>query len=233
MKKTILSTDFENKLKLFKKLKKNFKTRYSPNYKEIIFSDCKLMFNENSNFLKGLFLFGMVKKDIKNYLNQNKVIAIENYPTNFINSEFDTTKKIIGIDIDNAYWSIAYRKGYITENTYLKGIEKKEYKIARLSALSTLGKQKTYRNYENGVWKSNDIKKENNDLIEIYNDIRYTTFALMNEIAVEIKDEFHSWKTDCIFCTDNKLTINKVKEIIESYGLTCKLEIAVKKNCEV
>ena len=234
MKKTIkFSVDFELKLKLFKKLNKTFRTRYSPNYKEIIFDDVKLIFSENSHFMQGLFLFRLVKIDVLKYLSEYDITPLDKLPTNFKNENFDSSKSIVGIDLDNAYWSIAYRKGYISENTYLKGIEKKEYKIARLSALSTLGKQKTYRNYENGVWKSNDIKKENNDLIEIYNDIRYTTFALMNEIAVEIKDEFHSWKTDCIFCTDNKLTINKVKEIIESYGLTCKLEIADKKNCKV
>ena len=133
--------------------------------------------------------------------------------------------KSIGIDINNAYWSIAYRKGYISEKTYLKGIEKKEYKVARLSALSTLGKERTYRVYETGKWKSVEIKKQDNDLIEIYNDIRYTTFSLMYEISLILKNEFHSWKTDCIFCTDNELIINKVTQIIESYGLTCKVEM--------
>ena len=131
----------------------------------------------------------------------------------------------ICIDINNAYWSIAYRKGYISEKTYLKGIEKKEYKVARLSALSTLGKERTYRVYETGKWKSVEIKKQDNDLIEIYNDIRYTTFSLMYEISLILKNEFHSWKTDCIFCTDNELIINKVTQIIESYGLTCKVEM--------
>ena len=40
------SNDFEGKLKLFKKLNKNFKTRYSLNYKEIIFENSKLIFTD-------------------------------------------------------------------------------------------------------------------------------------------------------------------------------------------
>ena len=219
------SNDFEGKLKLFKKLNKNFKTRYSLNYKEIIFEDSKLIFTDKKTQFQGLFLFRLVKNDIQNYLLENEVIALDKLPTNFTNINFDSNKKIIGVDINNAYWSIAYRKGYISEKTYLKGIEKKEYKVARLSALSTLGKERSYRIYESGKWKSVEIKKQDNDLIEIYNDIRYTTFALMYEISLILKNEFHSWKTDCIFCTDNELIINKVTQIIESYGLTCKVEM--------
>ena len=66
---------------------------------------------------------------------------------------------------------------------------------------------------------------EQNSEVDVYNDIRYTTFALMSEIATELQDDFHSWKTDCIFCTNNELIINKVKSIILSYGLNCKIEI--------
>jgi hypothetical protein len=68
-------------------------------------------------------------------------------------------------------------------------------------------------------------KQQVDNLVDVYNDIRYTTFALMSEIANELQDDFHSWKTDCIFCTNNELIINKVKSIILSYGLNCKIEI--------
>jgi len=226
MKKTIkFSVDFELKLKLFKKLNKTFRTRYSPNYKEIIFDDVKLIFSENTNFMQGLFLFRLVKIDVLKYLSENGITPLDKLPTNFKNENFDESKSIVGIDLDNAYWSIAYRKGYISENTYLKGIEKKEYKVARLSALSTLGKERTYRVYEAGKWKSVEKKQQVDNLVDVYNDIRYTTFALMSEIANELQDDFHSWKTDCIFCTNNELIINKVKSIILSYGLNCKIEI--------
>jgi hypothetical protein len=175
--------------------------------------------------MQGLFLFRLVKIDVLKYLSENGITPLDKLPTNFKNENFDSSKSIVGIDLDNAYWSIAYRKGYISENTYLKGIEKKEYKVARLSALSTLGKERTYRVYEAGKWKSVEKKQQVDNLVDVYNDIRYTTFALMSEIANELQDDFHSWKTDCIFCTNNELIINKVKSIILSYGLNCKIEI--------
>ena len=204
--------------KLFKNyisLGKSFKIRKSANYTELVTSaGDKIYQNKNDKFKGGLFLFGMVKRDIKDYLYKNgkDIDVYEELPVNYQNENFDKTKKIIGIDIDNAYWSVAKLKKYITLKTYRKGLEKKEYKTIRLSSLSSLGKER-----DESINGDKTLRK-------IYNDIRYSTYGVMKEVAEELGNDFESWKTDCVFFNDTKENRVIVTEIIEGYGLSCKIE---------
>ena len=209
----------------FTKLKKSFKVRETSNYVEIVHTSGKKAFhNKNGKFIKGLFIFRMVKNDVLNWLKNNDLKVYRELPVNFFNDEFDKKNKVIGIDIDNAYWSIAYLKDYITEKTYLKGIENKDFKAIRLSALSMLGKSKVYKVYVNGEYVNDEVKNYNETLQEIYRDIRYSTYGILYEISEILQNDFYCWKTDCIFFKDTKKNRKIVKTHIESYGLTCKLE---------
>ena len=119
-------------LKFLIELKKDFKIRESVNYAEIVRNDGKKVIStKNNEFVKGLYIFAMVKKDIQRYIDTNGYIEpYDELPVNCTNDNFDIDKNrnnIIGIDIDNAYWSVAHLKGYISENTYKKGLEKKEF----------------------------------------------------------------------------------------------------------
>ncbi len=216
--------------KLFKNyisLGKSFKIRKSANYTELVTSaGDKIYQNKNDKFKGGLFLFGMVKRDIKDYLYKNgkDIDVYEELPVNYQNENFDKTKKIIGIDIDNAYWSVAKLKKYITLKTYRKGLEKKEYKTIRLSSLSSLGKERVYNVYENGEHTRDESINGDKTLRKIYNDIRHSTYGVMREVAEELGNDFESWKTDCVFFNDTKENRVIVTEIIESYGLSCKIE---------
>ncbi len=98
------------------------------------------------NFKKGMFLFGMVKKDAKHYLKKHPVIKL---PKKYAQIEYrkdlneDLLGKITGTDLNHAYWRIAYNIGVISENTYTKGLDDR-FKSVRLAALSTLGAHKKY-----------------------------------------------------------------------------------------
>jgi len=225
--KTLFSTDFNNSIKKMEKLKKNFKVRKSANYKEIITNNgnSKVIFNDGNKFKGGLFLFNMVKNDINNYITENGYIThYDQLPVNCVNENFDKEYKIIGVDINNAYWSIAFLKGYISENTYIKGLTKKEYKSIRLSALSSLGKSRTYEVYEQGKHVRNELKVANDELQNFYFDIRYSTYGVMYEVANQLGNDFHSWKTDCINFKDTISNRKKVIKLINDYGLECKIE---------
>lgn len=208
-------------------LKKSFKLRKSANYIEIITSSGqKLYHNKTDKFRGGLYLFQMVKKDIEKFIQDNG--AVEPYqelPVNYSNKDFDYSKKIIGLDINNAYWSVAYLKGYLSKKTYLKGIEKDNLKSIRLSCLSSLGKKRIYQCYEKGEYVYDEEIKGDELLENIYKDIRFSTYGVMLEIAQELGNDFCCWKTDCIFFADNEINNNIAKEIIESYGLECKVEL--------
>lgn len=208
-------------------LKKNFKVRYSPNIIEIVTSTGhKIYEHKNERFKEGLYLFGMVKRDVKNFIAENgSIVPYTELPVNFSNVNFDYANKIIGLDIDNAYWSVAKLKGYISEKTFNKGLEQKEnMKSIRLSCLSTLGKSRTYQVYESGLYIGNEQLKEDEDLQLVYKDVRFSTYGVMNEVSNELGNDFACWKTDCVFFKNTKTNIVQAKSIIESYGLNCKIE---------
>ncbi len=210
----------------YKSLKRDFKLRSSNNYVEFVTANGnKLFYNKSNKFSKGLYLFNLVKRDVFNYLEEcGEVEPYEELPVNHHNPEYDLKTKTIGIDINNAYWSVAYLKGYISENTYLKGISKKEFKPIRLSALSTLGKGKVYRVYKDGKYSHDEVHHLDERLQDIYDDIRYTTFGVMRECAELLQDDFCCWKTDCIFFKDTKENRKKVTDLLENFGLECKVE---------
>jgi len=221
----MIITNYTAFLETYTKLKKSFKIRESSNYVEIVHqSGKKLYHNKNNKFAKGLYLFRMVKKDIQNYISENEVNVYQQLPTNFYNSDYNRENETIGIDINNAYWSVALLKGYITEKTYLKGLEKEDLKSIRLSTLSTLGKKRIYKVYVNGEYSHNEEKNESLILQNVYNDIRYSTYGVMYELSEILQNDFYCWKTDCVFFKNTKKNIKIVKEHIISYGLDCKIE---------
>ena len=133
----MIVNDIHTIIENYKQLKKSFKVRESANYVELITSTGQKIYqNKSKRFTGGLYLFGMVKKDIQNYLEENgEVEPYEELPVNYINKEFDYNKDVIGMDINNAYWSVALLKGYISEHTYEKGLEKEGLKSIRLASL--------------------------------------------------------------------------------------------------
>jgi len=220
--------NIETTISNYKKLKRDFKIRKSANYTEFVYPSGKRVFqNESDKFRKGLFLFRMVKSDIKKYLlKYGEVEPYENLPVNYRNEQYnDKDGNVIGIDIDNAYWRIAYLKDYISENTYLKGIEKKkELKPVRLSALSSLGRARTYEVYQKGVYVFDEIHSEQKNLQNIYNDIRFSTYGVMYECSQMLGNDFHSWRTDCINFKDTPENRKKVIDTLEMYNLDWKVE---------
>ena len=195
------------------------------------------MIDKQAKFnLKGEYLaipslhyeFSMVKRNIKSYIDENGYIEpVEELPVNCNNENFDKSKldDVIGIDIDNAYWTMAYLKGYINENTYKKGLENKEFKPIRLSALSTLGKGKTYKVYKGGIYTNDEISNADKELENFYLDIRFSTYGVLLEIANELKDDFYCWKTDAIFFIDTKENKELVRKRLLDYGLESKVEL--------
>lgn len=219
--------DIDIYIKNYTTLKRDFKIRKSKNYVEFVTDNGRrLFYNKSTTFSKGLFLFRMVNSDIKKFIEENgSVEPYQDLPVNYYNKNYDVaTNKTIGIDINNAYWSVAYLKGYISEKTYKRGLSNKDLKSVRLSTLSSLGKEKVYKVYEKGKYKHDEVHKYNKTLQDIYNDIRFCTYAVMYECAELLQDDFYCWKTDCINFKDTPKNREVVKELIESYGLECKIE---------
>lgn len=204
--------------------------RTSANYSEVI-TDCgaKIVSNTNQKFKKGLFLFSMVKRDIERYIKDYGYITpFDELPVNCINEYYDKDRGYVGIDVDNAYWSVAHLKGYISENTFRKGLDLD--KSVRLSALSSLGKSRAYQVYVDGEISHTELVKGSGEIENFYIDIRYSTYGVMREIAELLGEDFYSWQTDCINFYDTKENRRVVKAMITNYGLECKVEKKVNKK---
>lgn len=194
---------FYNKLV---KGKGNFLIRFGSECNELIFDNAHNVFaTANKNFdNKLLCLFNMVQVDVKNFLRINPYIDI---PPKVNTTEFnyqynDEIGTLTATDLDHAFWRIAYVKGYITKKTYTKGMPTSG-KAIRLASLSVLGRGKRFDKYVDGEFFENIVVKEpDTTLQKVYVDIRYSCYYMMYELSQILKDDFESWKTDCIYYRD-------------------------------
>jgi len=185
----------------------------------------KLTKKKQDSFRKGMFLFGMVRRDAKIYLKNNFEIKL---PKKYGQIEYigkldeEILGKITGTDLNHAYWRIAYNYGIISEQTYMKGI-KDEFKAVRLAALSTLGKDKKYQKIVNGeVTNELLVYKGDDTLKQIYVFIRYTCYKYMNQVKKLLGRDFLCYKTDCIYYIDTRENRKKVKDFFKEKNLLIK-----------
>ena len=197
--------------------KGNFLIRFGSECNELIFDNAHNVFaTVNKNFdIKLLCLFSMVQNDVNNFLDINPYIDI---PPKVNTAEYnysynDEIGTLTATDLDHAFWRIAYVKGYITKNTYQKGLPSTG-KAIRLASLSVLGRGKKFDKYVEGEFvESIQIKKPDATLQKVYVDIRYSCYYMMYELSQILKDDFESWKTDCIYYRDTPET----RKIVHNY----------------
>lgn len=185
----------------------------------------KLDRKKQTAFRKGMFLFGMVRRDAKIFLQKNPKIK---FPKKYGQIDYigslneDLLGKVTGTDLNHAYWRIAYNLGIISEHTYMKGL-KDEFKSVRLASLSTLGKEKKYQKIKNGeIIDEYLIIGGEEELKSIYILIRYTCYKYMNEVKKLLGKDFLCYKTDCIYYIDNKENRKKVKDFFNQKNLLMK-----------
>jgi len=178
-----------------------------------------------ANFKKGMFLFGMVRRDVKLWLKKYPNFKI---PKKYAQIEygkdvnFDQFGKVTGTDLNHAYWRIAYNKGIISAKTYEKGLDDK-FKSVRLAALSTLGANKKYQRIIDGkVTSETLIIKGDEQLQRVYVLIRLTCYKYMYQVKRMLKKDFLCYKTDAIYYIDTKENRQKVREFFKSKDLLMK-----------
>ena len=195
----------------------SFLVRFGSECNELIFDETHYIFaTKNKNFpAKFICLFNMVKRDAEKFVNENHFI---DFPPKVNVTEYnynydDSYGNITATDLDHAFWRIAYVKGYISKKTYEKGLDKKA-KAIRLASLSILGRKKEFEKYENGVKTNVVVKSEMNEqLRNIYYDIRHSCYYMMYELSTMLKQDFDCWKTDCIYYRDT----DKNRLLVQNY----------------
>ena len=196
---------------------------------ELIWGNNKYISSEQTkkkqqNFKKGMFLFGMVRKDAKEFLQEYYFELPKKYPQIEYAKEFDNKKfkNITATDLNHAYWRIAYNYNIISERTYSKGLPD-ELKSVRLAALSTMGSPKKYFKIKNGILTEEFIlTKGNEELQNVYKLIRYSCYKYMAQVKKILGDDFIAYKTDCIYYKDTIANQKKVNKFFEEKDLLMK-----------
>ncbi len=175
---------------------------------EIVYGKRSFMYpakaKDNGAYKRGMFLFGMVRRDAKLFLhNGGKVTIPKRYPVNVYNNKFDGWEsRITATDLNHAYWRIAYNIGIISKSTYLKGLDD-DFKVVRLAALSTLGASKQYAVIKKGIITQEYVNLGGDDELKLlYRAIRYTCYKYMQQIRRFLKTDFVAYRTDCIYYAD-------------------------------
>lgn len=187
-----------------------FSVRLGSECTEIMFGDTLFTFTSSNNFPREkLFLFLHVKRDVKKWLIGKSFIEMPiEYKVTKYNPNY-SYERSIGIDLNHAYWRIAYLKGIISEKTYNYGLvednkeTKGNIKALRLATLSILGREKAFDQYVNGE-KTSSFITQKEDLLQklVFKYIRLVCYDLMNNAANKLGPEFDCWKTDCIYFND-------------------------------
>jgi hypothetical protein len=186
---------------------------------------------KQKSYNKGMFLFGMVRKDAKSFIKSGKTIKVPNkYPTNEYNDNFDKfDEKITGTDLNHAYWRIALNLGIISKNTYFKGLDD-EFKSVRLAALSTLGKGRDYFVIRDGLITEEVVKIGVDDEMDaLYRAIRYNCFKYMQIIKAMLKNDFVCYRTDCVYYVDSAENRKIVRDYFKEQNMTMKQLYSIKK----
>jgi len=234
---------FDDYFNAYDKSKSEFTVVSYGTTKKIIYGSKTLVFSgiKGEKRPKGMHLIGYVKRDldklIEKTFNQetgkHEVLRKDLIPhiperkpylTNLSKRNIDwygTGVEALAIDINHCYWRTAYLLKYITEETYLKGLEHDEYKDGRLIAIGTLGKILSVKKYKDGD-KIAEYIDEREYLIYggFFWSIIKKIHNLMNDLKVQLKEDYLMFLTDCIFLDSSKRDL--AIKIMENHGYSTK-----------
>lgn len=139
-------------------------------------------------------------------------------------------KNVVEIDINSAYWILAKKMGYLTEEQYNRGLDLE--KIDRLAVLGSIARIQYIFEYEKGEAVSVSRNVNDNGRIAFFN-ICNELGKIMSEIVNETgRDYFFFFWVDAFFCS--KYVAEAVIKKIHERGLECKTKeltaIQVKKE---
>lgn len=191
------------------------------NYSYIISTQPK---KKQDSFRKGMFLYGMVRRDTKLFLKEYDFVLPKKYSQIEYVKTFNPNKfkKITATDLNHAYWRIAFNLDIISEKTYEKGLPD-EFKSVRLATLSTLGAPKKYFKISNGILTKEFVLQGGDAAMqEVYKLIRYECYKYMAQVKRLLGADFLCYKTDCIYYKDTIANKNKVQKFFEQKDLLMK-----------
>jgi len=188
---------------------------------EIIWDGRRFLFPDPKKKMgDGMWVFRNVQNDALDYANGKRIKEKPKLPVNYWNPKRKYVKsEVSATDVDHAYWRIAFLDGIISQKTYDKGLLVKD-KAMRLAALANLASSKEYQVIKDGqITDETIILKYSPIMHKVYNNIRYTCFEHMMNMANLLGDDFICYKTDCIYYKSSESNRQLVEQYLDSASL--------------
>lgn len=156
---------------------------------------------------KGHHLNLLFRKDVESWLEKNAETMPKwdnNYKEQMFNLnaiESHLGEPLVMVDINDCYWRTAYLLGYITEQTYVKGLKRKEWKIGRNACIGGLARTSVIIDYVDGKVKSRRVVRPQAELQFVRNHIIGHIHSIFNRLFNQMGNSFFMFLTDCLVTT--------------------------------
>jgi hypothetical protein len=151
------------------------------------------------------------------------------YKNNYTNTETWSDMPIgsyfFYIDMNRAYWSIAWMLTYINDSLYYSYLNLPGYKTVLSTALACIiaPEKVDYYDPEIGSWRIEECKNIHN---MIYANIRHTCWNIMGELAELLDHECIGYRTDAMMVKKNM--VKSVKDYLNDKGFLYTVKKCVK-----
>jgi hypothetical protein len=226
------STNIIREMKVLNALKQDFIIKVSTYTASIEYTNAnniKLKFLSQQLNKRAFIGSQIVKRDLLKYT-ANEVPQIDEKRLNYFSQNLQESnfKKIINIDLKNAYATVLYNDGFICEDSYNYLLTLP--KIDRLAAVGMLAYKKDCFAYSGGKLVNNYIEKGEYSSVFFYA-VR-KTHEVMNEISKILGKNFlFSW-VDGIYFTEVNENILSACQLLESLKYPFKIEYLNNFICE-
>lgn len=129
---------------------------------------------------------------------------------------------IYGVDVNDCYWDTAYKMGFIKQETWLKGLKKKEWKIGRNASIGALNKVTMVIEYTDGVKGKAYAVKSDRKIGVVRNNIIHHVHTMFLELLKQLDNEWLMYFTDCIYVPIDKVKI--VQDYFQAKGYQTKVD---------
>jgi hypothetical protein len=180
--------------------------------------------------IEGAHLIGLLKKSVDKKLESGFIppSGLKQPTVDYFhldNIEANLNELVSVIDLSSAYWTAAYRLGYLTSTDYYMTWHKEEWKHGKVAAVGALNKSVYVDSYVNGllVEKSKVLQTD-----KVKQDVRLHILNyihdLMQKLAVLAGTSFLSIQTDAITMVCEPKHLSKVFSEIADSGFKYKIK---------
>ena len=182
--------------------------------------------NKKTDILPGVHMVNSVRRSVDRYIEKGGNIPKTKYKPKLILYNFMQIEKALmknppdltyAIDINACFFRTAFNLGFISEELYKKGWEKrKKNKLGLLASIGSLNKHETIEEYKNGKLKKSYVNWQyKNKYSPFYWAVINYVAEVMMEIANALNDDFYMWLTDCVYI--DKRNKHIVEEILDKH----------------